>query len=208
MGAIPFEKWAAPVPPLIRRAFSSLVILMRPRVTPCDVVQCCVNYECDFKHLQAIIVRTIFIFMTNLSTSARIPRATRALAAAQPLNNRSRVSTGRTLFANSDGRSLWARRFRDLLHLHCDDLGGASTLSECQLSLVRRLATLEISLEHMEGELAEGREVNLDVYGRLSGHLRRLVETLGARRVKREVVPTIHAYVRREREREQAEANA
>jgi hypothetical protein len=67
---------------------------------------------------------------------------------------------------------------------------------------------LEIALEQMEGDLAEGREVNLDLYGRLSGHLRRLVETAGVRRVKKDHVPTIHAYVRREREREQAEADA
>jgi hypothetical protein len=129
---------------------------------------------------------------TALSNS----RVSRALLNGQTVNNRSRVSTGRSLFANSDGRSLWARRFRDLLHLHCDDLGGASTLSECQLSLVRRMATLEISLEQMEGELAEGRPVNLDIYGRLSGHLRRLVETLGAKRVRKDVTPRLHAYVK------------
>jgi hypothetical protein len=141
--------------------------------------------------------------MLDMTTTTHKSRVTRALTEAQPVNNRSRVSTGRTLFANSDGRSLWARRFRDLLHLHCDDLGGASALSECQLSLVRRMATLEIELEKMEGELAEGKPVSLDLYGRLSGHLRRLVETAGVRRVKKDKVPTIHAYVRREREREQ-----
>jgi hypothetical protein len=146
--------------------------------------------------------------MANRLSIDHKTRVVRALTDAQPPNNRSRVSTGRSLFANSDGRSLWGRRFRDLLHLHCDDLGGVSALSECQLSLLRRTATLEIALEQMEGDLAEGREVNLDLYGRLSGHLRRLVETAGVRRVKKDHVPTIHAYVRREREREQAEADA
>jgi hypothetical protein len=126
----------------------------------------------------------------------------------QSVHNRSRVTTGRSAFACADGRGPWGRRFKDLLFLHCDDLGGADALSQSQLSLVRRMATLEIELEKMEGELAEGKPVSLDLYGRLSGHLRRLVETAGVRRVKKDKVPTIHAYVRREREREQAEADA
>jgi hypothetical protein len=121
--------------------------------------------------------------------------AKRTLTEGQPVNNRSRVTTGRAVFANADGRGPWGRRFRDLLHLHCDDLGGLSSLSECQLSLVRRMSALEIELERMEGELAEGRPVDWDAYGRLSGHLRRIVETLGLRRVKRGVIPDIHAYV-------------
>jgi hypothetical protein len=138
-------------------------------------------------------------------TSLPNSRVSRALLNGQTVNNRSRVTTGRSLFAESDGRSPWARRFRDLLHLHCDDLGGADTLSECQLSLVRRMATLEITLEQLEGEMAEGREVDLDLYGRLSGHLRRIVETCGVKRVKRDVTPKLHAYVAAQTAKERAE---
>lgn len=121
--------------------------------------------------------------------------AKRTLIEGQRRNNQSRVTTGRAIFAKADGRGPWGRRFRDLLHLHCDDLGGFSSLSECQLSLVRRMSALEIELERMEGELAEGRDVDLDAYGRLSGHLRRIIETLGVHRVKRDIAPDIRAYV-------------
>jgi hypothetical protein len=58
------------------------------------------------------------------------------------------------------------------------------------------MATLEIELEKMEGELAEGKPVDLDLYGRLSGHMRRLVETCGAKRVRKDVTPRLHAYVK------------
>jgi len=139
----------------------------------------------------------IFIVMTNLATTIRKPRMKQIMTEGQTVNNRSRVTTGRSAFACADGRGPWGRRFKDLLYLHCDDLGGAATLSECQLSLVRRMATLEIELEKMEGELAEGKPVSLDLYGRLSGHLRRLVETAGVRRVKKDVTPRLHAYVKR-----------
>jgi hypothetical protein len=108
---------------------------------------------------------------------------------------RSRVTNGRRLFVEADARSAWGRRFRDLLFLHCEDLGGAENLSECQLSLIRRMATLEIELEKLEGNLAEGRTIDLDVYGRVSGHLRRIVETLGVHRVKRDPTPNLHTYV-------------
>ena len=128
--------------------------------------------------------------------------AKRTLTEGQPVNNRSRVTTGRAIFAKADGRGPWGRRFRDLLHLHCDDLGGFNSLSECQLSLVRRMSALEIELERMEGELAEGRDVDLDAYGRLSGHLRRIIETLGVTRVHKDVTPTLHSIVARHRKRE------
>ena len=131
------------------------------------------------------------------------PRMKKIMADGQTVNNRSRVTTGRSVFACADGRGPWGRRFKDLLYLHCDDLGGANTLSECQLSLVRRMATLEIELEKMEGELAEGKPVSLDLYGRLSGHLRRLVETAGVKRVRKDVTPRLHAYVKTHTAKEQ-----
>ena len=59
---------------------------------------------------------------------------------------RSRVTSGRQLFVEGDGRGAWARRFRDLIAAHSGDLGGADFLSEAQRSLIRRAACLEVSL--------------------------------------------------------------
>jgi hypothetical protein len=37
---------------------------------------------------------------------------------------RTRITNGKELLPGIDGRSLWARRFRDVLALHLSDLGG------------------------------------------------------------------------------------
>ena len=37
---------------------------------------------------------------------------------------RSRVTNGSAILPGVDGRSVWARRFRDLMGLHLSDLGG------------------------------------------------------------------------------------
>jgi hypothetical protein len=98
---------------------------------------------------------------------------------------------------DGDGRSPWARRWRDLVELHAGDIGQPELLSEAQLSLIRRVATIEIELEAMEGRLSQGGAADLDVYTRASEHLRRLLETLGIERAKRDVsMPTLAEYLR------------
>lgn len=42
---------------------------------------------------------------------------------ALPPNNRSAVTNGRETFVEGDSRTLWGRRYRDLLALHASDLG-------------------------------------------------------------------------------------
>ena len=95
---------------------------------------------------------------------------------------RSRVSNGTDLFIEAiDGRSLWARRFRDLLELHAMDLGGPSGCTEAQRQLIRRCAALEVELERLEGQFAQnpaGRE-KLDLYQRMTNTLRRTLQALG-----------------------------
>jgi hypothetical protein len=69
------------------------------------------------------------------------------------------------------------------------DIGGAETASEAQISLCRRAATIEVQLEAMEGQLSLGNDaaVDLDLYNRLAGNLRRILESLGLRRVARTI---------------------
>ena len=117
------------------------------------------------------------------SSASRLPSDDR------PSKTRSRVTNGRSLFAEADARGPWARRFRDLCEAHVGDLGGAALLSEAQRSLVRRASTLECELEKLEGSLAEGQPVDLDGYGRAAAQLRRILESLGLERRAKDITP-------------------
>jgi hypothetical protein len=103
---------------------------------------------------------------------------------------RSKVTNGVRVFAvGGDGRSQWTRRWRDLVELHASDCGGADTISEAKLSLCRRVAAIEVQLELMEARMSEGvvTDAELDLYNRLSGNLRRILESLGLERVAKPV---------------------
>jgi hypothetical protein len=105
----------------------------------------------------------------------------------RPRNLRARVTNGSRLHAEADGRTVWSRRFRDLVLGHISDLGGRSILSEAQIALIKRASTLEVELERMEGKLSQGEEVDLDVFGRATGNLRRVLESLGLERRPRDI---------------------
>jgi hypothetical protein len=100
---------------------------------------------------------------------------------------RSAVTSGRRLLIGGDPNSAWSRRYSDLVKRHVADLGGRGTLSQAQLSLVRRAAALACELEQMEARMSAGVEVNLDSFGRAASHLRRLLESLGLKRQPRTV---------------------
>lgn len=102
----------------------------------------------------------------------------------------SAVTNGSKAFIVGDGNSPWYRRWKDLLALHVEDLGGEALLSEAQISLCRRAATLEVELERIEGQLSLGNDADLDAYNRHAGGLRRILETLGIQRAKRDLTPS------------------
>jgi len=104
-----------------------------------------------------------------------------------PPSSRSAKTNGRRLFVDGDGRGPWARRWRDLQALYADDLGGESALSEFQLGLVGTAATMRCELERLEGQLSLGEPVDTDMYGRIAGHYRRICETLGIERRRRDI---------------------
>jgi hypothetical protein len=115
--------------------------------------------------------------------------------AARPKRQRSAVTNGRRSFVAGDGKSAWARRRNDILELHLDDIGGRAFLSEAQISLASRASSIEVELEQMEGKLSKGEPVDLDAFTRASSHLRRILETLGVARAKRDVTPSLSAYL-------------
>jgi hypothetical protein len=124
--------------------------------------------------------------------------------------SRSSVTNGKRLFLDGNGGSAWGRRFRDLMAQHCADLGGAEILSTAEISLLRRAVTLEVELEKMEAQFSRVSKRRHDVltnYAAAASHLRRILETLGIKRIAREVDPivSIERYVATKREREQQE---
>jgi hypothetical protein len=100
---------------------------------------------------------------------------------------RSRVSNGKKLFADAtaDGRSGWSRRLRDLIGLHTSDIGPDDVISAAEHSIIRRAAAITVELELLETRfaLANGaKPVELDLYVRSAGGLRRLLEAIGLKR--------------------------
>jgi hypothetical protein len=109
---------------------------------------------------------------------------------------KSKVTNGCRVFAvGGDGRGAWTRRWKDIVALHVADGGGRDHMSEAMLSLCRRAATLEIQLEQLECCMSEGDDVDIEIYGRIASHLRRILETLGLNRVARDATPTLSDYL-------------
>ncbi|MCJ2068592.1 hypothetical protein MKK75_07195 [Methylobacterium sp. J-030] len=114
------------------------------------------------------------------------------------VRGRSTVTNGNRLSADIDGRTVWARRMRDLIELHVADLGGHDAISEAERSLVRRAATLATELERLEAQFAAAGAADpetLDLYGRQAGTLKRILEGLGLRRRPRDVTPDLREYI-------------
>jgi hypothetical protein len=118
--------------------------------------------------------------------------------APRPQQLKSKTTNGRRVFViGGDGRGAWTRRWRDLVELHTADCGGADAISEAMLSLCRRISAIEVQLEQMEAQMSEGDlKVDLDLYNRLAGNLRRMLESIGLQRVSRDVTPSLSGYLR------------
>jgi hypothetical protein len=118
---------------------------------------------------------------------------TRSNAGSRPArkDQRSAVTNGKRLHVVSPGDTKWARRWRDVLAEIVSDLGGADLLSEGQKQLARRCATIAIACEKMEGEAAQGCEIDLDAYGTLTDRLGRALQRLGLERKPRDVTPSL-----------------
>jgi hypothetical protein len=123
----------------------------------------------------------------------------------RPRSRLSSVTNGwRLLPKVIDSRSLWARRFCDVLALHTADLGGDANVSESERALLRRSACLIVTLEMMELKLAQGADESelIDRYQRGANTLRRLLSTLGLQRRAKEVTPSLGSILREDMERQ------
>jgi inactivated superfamily I helicase len=111
---------------------------------------------------------------------------------------RSAVTNGERILRDVDHRSAWMRRLRDLIVAHISDLGGDSEISNAQMLLIRRAAMMALQLELMESNWAKhdgmASAAQLNDYQRTASALRRILESIGLKRVARDITPTLETY--------------
>ena len=87
----------------------------------------------------------------------------------RPVNNRSAVTNDPLMLRGVDGRTVVARRYRDVAIALADDLGGQSELGEPTKILIRQAAALTVQVETLQSKIVAGKDVNLEQLTRLSG---------------------------------------
>ena len=93
-----------------------------------------------------------------------------------------------------DKRTKPYKRWEAIRAAVLSDRGGETNVSEVQRQLISKFATLALQLELLEIAALAGQSIDCDLFGRVSGHLRRLGETLGVDRIARSV-PTLQEYL-------------
>ena len=127
----------------------------------------------------------------------------------RPSKQRSRLTNGKDLLPDIDGRSAMARRFKDITSAVLTDQGGADQCSESRLQLVRRFAAAAVIAERMEARLANGEEINIAEHGLLCSTLVRIAQRIGINRIARDVSLTLGDLLREDlRQQREAAAHA
>jgi hypothetical protein len=100
---------------------------------------------------------------------------------------RSRISNGHDVLPDVDGRSVIARRYRDITRAILVDQGGIEQCSESRQQLIRRFAAAAVLAEQLESRLANGEVIDIQEHATLSSTLVRLAQRIGIDRVARDV---------------------
>jgi hypothetical protein len=120
------------------------------------------------------------------------PAVRRKSPADRKAHGRSRVAnSGGDLLPNVDGRSLIARRYREIADAILIDQGGAERCSESRVQLIRRFAAAAVMAEQMESKLAHGEEIDIQQHALLCSTLVRVGQRIGIDRVPRDLSPTL-----------------
>src|ERR1700722_13792765 len=102
--------------------------------------------------------------------------------AARPLTVRSASPNDPLMLRGGDGRSMVARRYRDVAIALADDLGGQDRLSEPSKILVRQAAAMTVQVESLRSKIVSGDDVDIEQLTRLSNVLGRTLQRLGIRK--------------------------
>src|SRR3984957_7009235 len=97
---------------------------------------------------------------------------------ARPLTVRSAVTNDPLMLRGVDGRSMVARRYRDVAIALADDLGGQDRLREPSKTLVRQAAAMTVQVEALQSKIVAGEDVDLEQLTRLSNVLGRTLQRL------------------------------
>jgi hypothetical protein len=108
---------------------------------------------------------------------------------------RSRVTNGGDLLPDVDGRSIVARRYRDIMSAILVDQGGAGRCSESRIQLIRRFSASAVLAEMMEARLANGEAIDISEHALLCSSLVRLASKIGINHVPRDITPSVADYV-------------
>jgi hypothetical protein len=108
---------------------------------------------------------------------------------------KARVSNGNDVLPGIDGRTILARRYKDISSQIIADQGGITQLSESRLQLIRRFAAAACLAEQLEARLANGEEIDIAQHSLLCSTLTRLVQRIGIARVPKNVTPSLSAYI-------------
>jgi hypothetical protein len=115
---------------------------------------------------------------------------------------RSRVSNGKDVLPDVDGRRLIARRYRDIVSAILVDQGGIDRCSESRQQLIRRFAAAACIAEQMESRLANGEQIDIVKHALLCSSLVRLSGRIGINRRLKDITPALPDYL------DEAEAEA
>ncbi|HZV03632.1 MAG TPA: hypothetical protein VE999_00950 [Gemmataceae bacterium] len=129
-----------------------------------------------------------------MTTTAQMPASNPDVGRLKP-EARSRVTNGADILPGVDGRSMTARRYRDISSAIIADQGGEGRLSEARLQLIRRFAAAAVIAEQMEAKLAMGVEINIVEHAQLSSTLVRIAQRIGINRVPKTITPTLADYI-------------
>jgi hypothetical protein len=110
-------------------------------------------------------------------------------------HGRTKLTNGKELLPDVDGRSILYRRFKDIARLVAADQGGLDALSEARVQLVRRFAATCVMAEQIESNLCNGLEVDINQHTALSSTLVRLGARIGIDRRAKNVTPNLTDYL-------------
>ena len=119
---------------------------------------------------------------------------------ARPLTVRSAATNDPLMLRGVDGRSVVARRYRDVAIALADDLGGQDRLSEPSKILVRQAAAMTVQVEGLQPKIVSGENVDIEQLTRLSNVLGRTLHRLGLKKPRSKPTSPLTDYLASKRE--------
>jgi hypothetical protein len=102
----------------------------------------------------------------------------------------------------ANGNTRWRRAVLHVQRAMAQHLGGEDFVTTPERLLIRRIGVFEAELMQMEAKIALDRQNRLDpdeklidLYSRLTNAQRRLLESVGMKRVSRDVTPSLEQYI-------------